>query len=117
MYKARVLHEGCVKWSVENDAECSCRLVGAEFRDRVTASGKVLRSAQARDELSGGFAFKFEASSDRLHQLAELIDAERQCCPFLTFVLQVPAHKNALVLEIKGPEGAKALIRAELLID
>ena len=25
-----------------------------------------------------------------------MIDAERQCCPFLTFVLQVPAHKNAL---------------------
>jgi hypothetical protein len=83
----------------------------------VTASGKVLRSAQARDELSDGFAFKFEASSDRLQQLAELIDAERQCCPFLTFVLQVPAHKNALVLEIKGPEGAKGLIRAELLVD
>ena len=50
-------------------------------------------------------------------QLAVLIDAERQCCPFLTFVLQVPAHKNALVLEIKGPEGAKRLIRAELLDD
>ena len=50
-------------------------------------------------------------------QLAVLIDAERQCCPFLTFVLQVPARKNALVLEIKGPEGAKRLIRAELLDD
>jgi hypothetical protein len=37
--------------------------------------------------------------------------------PFLTFVLQVPAHKNALILEIKGPEGAKRLIRAELLVD
>ena len=39
-----------------------------------------------------------------LYQLAELIDAERQCCPFLTFVLRVPAHKNALILEINGPE-------------
>ena len=34
--------------------------------------------------------------------MVELIDAERQCCPFLTFVLQVPAHKNALILEIKS---------------
>jgi hypothetical protein len=111
------LHEGCVPWSVENEAECTCRLAGAEFRDRVTASRNVLRSAQARDELRGGYAFQFEASSERLHQLAELIDAERQCCPFLTFVLRVPAHKNALVLQIKGPEGAKRLIRAELLDD
>jgi hypothetical protein len=43
-----------------------------------------------------------EASSERLHQLAELIDAERQCCPFLRFVLQVPDNKNALILEIKS---------------
>lgn len=102
---------------MENDAECTCRLVGAEFRDRVTASRRVLHSAQSRDELRGGYAFKFEASSERLHQLAELIDAERQCCPFLTFVLQVPAHRNALILEIKGPEGTERLIRAELLVD
>jgi hypothetical protein len=101
---------------MENDAECTCRLAGAEFRDRVTASRKVLRSAQARNELCGGYAFHSKLP-ERLHQLAELIDAERQCCPFLTFVLQVPAHKNALILEIKGPEGAKRLIRAELLID
>ena len=62
---------------MENDAECTCRLVGAEFRDRVTASRRVLHSAQSRDELRGGYAFQFEASSERLHQLAELIDAER----------------------------------------
>jgi hypothetical protein len=83
----------------------------------VTASRKVLLSAQAQNELCEGYAFHFEASSQRLHQLVELVDAERQCCPFLTFVLQVPAHKSTLVLEIKGPEGAKRLIRAELLGD
>jgi hypothetical protein len=102
---------------MENHAECTCRLAGAEFRDRVTASRKILRLAKARNELCGGYVFQFEASSERVHQLAELIDAERQCCPFLTFVLQVPAHKNVLILEIKGPEGAKRLIRAELLVD
>jgi hypothetical protein len=102
---------------MKNDAGCTCRLAGAEFRDRVTESRRVLRSAQVREEVRGGYAFQFEASSERLHQLVELIDAERQCCPFLTFVLQVPAHNNVLVLEIKGPEGAKRLIRAELLVD
>jgi hypothetical protein len=102
---------------MENDAECTCRLVGAEFRDRVTESRRVLRSAQMREELRGGYAFQFETSSERLRQLVELIDAERQCCPFLTFVLQVPAHNNALLLEIKGPEAAKRLIRAELLVE
>ena len=45
-----------------------------EFRDRVTESRRVLRSAQVRDQLRAGYAFQFEASSERLHQLVELID-------------------------------------------
>ena len=100
---------------MENHAECTCRLAGAEFRDRVTASRKVLRSTQSRNELRGGYLFEFEASSERLHQLAELIDAERQCCPFLTFTLAVPAQGRPFRLEITGPDGAKGFIRTELL--
>ena len=44
-------------------------LVGLQERSfgTVTASRKVLRSAQACNELCGGYAFKFEASSERLH--------------------------------------------------
>ena len=68
---------------MENDAECTCRLVGAEFRDRVTESKRVLRSAQVREELRGGYAFQFETSSERLHQLVELIDAERLSVPYV----------------------------------
>ena len=91
---------------------CGSGVSGPRYRVQ-----KVLRPAPSCNELRGGYLFEFEASSERLHQLAELIDAERRCCPFLTFVLQVPAHKNALILKIKGPEGAKQLIRAELLVE
>jgi hypothetical protein len=83
---------------MENDAECTCRLAEAEFRDRVTASRKVLRSAQARNELCGGYTFQFEASSERLHQLAELIDTERQCCPFLTMFTDTEKTDGSICL-------------------
>src|SRR4051812_15656799 len=103
--------------SMENNFGCACRLAGAEFRHRAAVSRQVLRSAWTRKETPSGYAFEFEACSERLRQLTELIDAERQCCPFLTFALQVPADEEALILEITGPAGAKRLIRDELLAD
>jgi hypothetical protein len=49
--RVEFLRRPCTSGGMENHAECTCRLAGAEFRDRVTASRKVLRSAQARNRL------------------------------------------------------------------
>jgi hypothetical protein len=56
---------------------------------------KVLRLAQARNELCGGYVFQFEASSERLHRLAELIDAERQCRQKLKLMLWLGQHVSS----------------------
>ena len=82
-------------------------LTGVEF----------LRLAQTRRETRYGCAFEFEPSSERLRQLIEFIDVERQCCPFFTFILQVPTGEKAFVVEITGPAEAKPLIWAKLLAD
>jgi hypothetical protein len=73
--------------------------------------------AQRRQETRDGYVLEFEPSSERLRQLIDMIDAERQCCPFLSFVLQIPAGEKAFVVEITGPAKAKPLIWAELLAD
>src|SRR5437016_5298663 len=109
--------EDAVLSRTKSDLGCAFLLTGIEFRSRVTASKQVLRLAQRRQETRYGYAFEFEPSSERLRQLIELIDTERQCCPFFTFVLQVPAGEKALVLEITGSAEAKLLIWAELLAD
>jgi hypothetical protein len=95
--------------------QTACCLKGEEFQRRVVAAKEVLRTALSVAETVNGYVFAFESNHALLYELAELIDAERQCCPFLTFTLAVPAQGRPFRLEITGPDGAKGFIRTELL--
>jgi hypothetical protein len=59
-------------------------------------------------ELPDGYAFTVPASSEALRRMAELVDLERQCCAFLTFMIVV---ENAYIrLEVTGPGEVKKAI-------
>jgi hypothetical protein len=93
----------------------ACCLQNQDFRIQANASKEILKLARSTEEIEGGFRFSFDASSNSLRLLCELIDAERQCCPFLIFTLEVPAHQNAFVLRIAGPSGTVEFIRSHFL--
>ena len=40
-------------------------------------------------ELANGFAFRFEEGSVSLAELAEWVSAERKCCPFFDFEIEL----------------------------
>jgi hypothetical protein len=61
-------------------------------------------------ELEEGFVFSFPASSGTLQGIAELVDMERRCCPFLTFKIVVEATQPKMRLEVTGPMEAKKVI-------
>jgi hypothetical protein len=66
-------------------------------------------AARGRSELPDGYAFDL-APSISLPEVAEWIAMERLCCPFLAFQLDVrPGEATRLTL--RGPEGAKAILR------
>ena len=65
-------------------------------------------------ELDTGFGLHVDASKMPLTELAEWIDAERRCCPFLTLELATEPHQGPVWLRLTGPAGAKELLRAEL---
>jgi hypothetical protein len=46
--------------------------------------------------------------------VADLIIAERECCPFLRFELTAEPKMRALTLRITGPEGTKQFLRSIL---
>ena len=54
----------------------------------------------------------FEPSADILGHIARVIDAERQCCPWLVFTLTVPANAGPIVLRLNGPVGAREFLAA-----
>jgi hypothetical protein len=89
----------------------ACTLTDAQLRDRRQAIVDTFRRMHVTvTELSDGLAFTFAASSDSLHRVAELVDIERQCCPFLTFKIVVEAAKAPIRLEVTGPGEAKKVI-------
>jgi hypothetical protein len=67
-----------------------------------------------KKELSNGYAFKFGGSDEMLDELTTFIKAERQCCDFFTFNLQISGDQSEVWLELTGAEGAKDFIRTEL---
>lgn len=64
-----------------------------------------------RRELPAGFAYRFD--SEQLVALAQFIAAERRCCPFLTFRLEVAPAQGSLWLEMTAPGRVKPFLAEE----
>ena len=63
-------------------------------------------------ELSDGFVFRFPLRESTLQNLAEIIDLERKCCPFLNFRLILEAGNDFVALELTGAEGTKEIVKS-----
>jgi hypothetical protein len=63
---------------------------------------------QEVSELSDGIALRLPAAA--LPALAEFIDRERRCCPFLRFELVVGAGEESVWLRLKVPNGVKEFL-------
>jgi hypothetical protein len=78
-----------------------------------TAEQLLLHLASETQELPDGYVFTLAA--ERYPQVAAFIENERRCCPFFTFVLEVPPGEAPLRLRITGPEGAKEMLGAMMV--
>ena len=61
-----------------------------------------------------GYRFEFPPDGAALSLIAEMIDAERQCCRFLRFDLAVEPDFGPISLEVTGPHGAQEFLDALL---
>ena len=89
----------------------ACTLNHAEMRERRSIILDAFRGA-ALDvtSLPLGYAYHFAPTSEVLARIVNLVDLERQCCPFLTFKIIVGAGNQAICLEVTGPPEAKPVI-------
>lgn len=97
--------------------ECTCvpDAIAPEARPEHFARIRRLFGGAARDRapLADGYEFTFDASE--LGELATFVTLERQCCPFLSFELEVRAGSDDVRLRVQGPPGARSLVEAELI--
>jgi hypothetical protein len=99
------------------DLPIACELTADEITARrATLLPGLLGQAEERAALPDGFRWRFAASHEFLAAAAETMNAERQCCRFLRFVLTVEPGGGPVWLDITGPQGTaeflETLIRA-----
>lgn len=98
-----------------SDLPIACELTPDEITARRAALlPGLLARAKGRTTLCHGFRWQFEASGEVLTAMVETINAERQCCPFLRFVLTVEPGGGPMWLEITGPQGTTDFLEALL---
>jgi hypothetical protein len=93
----------------------ACSLTPAEFRDREAKLLVQFRSAVVEvGELQEGYAFRLPGDGKWITLVADLIVAERECCPFLTFELAALPNKGQLIVRVIGSPGAKEFVKSVL---
>ena len=94
-----------------SDLPVACSLMPAELRDRRRDVLSKIRGAVSEvTELKDGFRYQFRPDGELIPELANLIQLEHQCCPFLTFRLTVEPGDGSVLLEMTGPDRTKEFL-------
>lgn len=92
----------------------ACDLTALPDRARHDAVGaELFPQAQQLTPLEMGYQVDFPISA--LLLLAEFVDGERRCCPFLQFDIQVAPATAVVELRLTGAEGVKEFLAQELV--
>ena len=98
-----------------DDMPMTCCLTSAELRERGATLLAQFRSAVIEtEELRDGYAFRVPGDTKWLAIMAKMMEAERECCPFLTFELVAQPNMGPVIVRVTGPAGAKAFLKTIL---
>ena len=90
----------------------SCELTPEAVRSsRSRLLPSLVQRAERREGTPDGYRLTFPAA-ESIQQIAEVIEAERHCCRWLVFRLDVPSGGGAVVLTLSGPEGGSEFLSA-----
>jgi hypothetical protein len=96
----------------------ACHITDAAFRARRDGLlAQVRRAVTAAAWQADGLTLDLRPTPDVLRDTLDLIAAERQCCPFLRFILTTGPDTSATQLAITGPPGTRALLETLELAD
>lgn len=92
----------CALTPAERDATPETLLVG------------LAASAVEREEEGEGFRWRFEARPGLLGEIAEVLERERRCCPFLRFEIRAEPGEGPVWLRVDGPPGTRTFLEGLL---
>lgn len=98
-----------------DDMPIACCLTSAELREREATLLAQFRSAVIEtEELPDGYAFRVPGDHKWVAIIAEMIVAERECCPFLTFEFTAQPRMGPVIVRVTGPARTKEFVKAVL---
>ena len=93
----------------------ACCLTSGELREREATLLAQFRSAVIEtEELSNGYTFRVPGDRKWVAITAEMIVAERECCPFLTFEFVAQPSMGPVIVRVTGPAGTKDFVKTIL---
>jgi hypothetical protein len=93
---------------------CNLKALSTKERARhVLLTLEIERARVETIELANGFAFRFQDGTESLADLAEWVSAERKCCPFCDFEIELQGNNGPLWLKLRGKDGVKAFMQSE----
>jgi hypothetical protein len=98
-----------------DDMPMACCLTSAELRERAaTLLAQFSAAVIGTEELQDGYAFRVPGDRKWVAIVAEMIAAERECCPFLTFEFVAQPNMGPLIVRVTGAPGAKDFLKTLL---
>ena len=74
----------------------------------------LLARADEHHQTAEGYRVRFAAGSEVLPAIARAVDAERECCRFLTFRITVEPDGGPILVDLTGPVGTADFVAALL---
>jgi len=96
------------------DLPIACTLTPDALRDRRQGLLSELVRGAEHEMLADGLRLRFAASTETLSTIMHAVDAERQCCRFLRFVIAVEPDGGPISVELTGPPGTREFLTALL---
>lgn len=72
---------------------------------------KLYGAVQEIKELPNGWAWRLPSTSEILLLVAQDLNIERLCCPFVNYTLEIEPNKGPFWLRMTGGEGVKEFLR------
>ena len=70
----------------------------------------LLQRAGHHELIEHGLRVRFDPGTDLIAALAQVVDAERQCCRFLRFVITVEPDGGPVFLDLSGTAGTREFL-------
>jgi hypothetical protein len=93
---------------------CNLKALTTEERARHKQLTVLLKHATLETkELPDGYGFRLDNAKISLADLAEWVSAERKCCNFFDFEIELQRNDGPLWLRLYGKDGVKVFMRQE----